>query len=82
MKKGAALVALSLGLNGCANLPNGKMAEYHSTTAVMGVQSKVDATGMSATDTTVKADLFAWALSWPLGSRTTEIKGFEQERKK
>lgn len=81
MKTGISILLLII-LCGCSNLPNGKMSEFHSNTSVMGVQSKVDATGMSATDATVKAESFVWAISWPLGSRTTEIKGFEQKRKK
>ena len=75
------ILLLCLASSGCVlRLPNTKFTEYHSDTTIMGFQSVIDATGISATDTRLKAKEVKWNMSWPGFHRTLTFKDFEQER--
>ena len=74
---------LSLGASGCAHrLPNLKASEIHHTVSFPGFTSTADATGISITETTIRAADASWRVSVLGVSVVTTAKDFQQRREK
>lgn len=79
----AALICAALSLSACSHrLPALKAEEIHSRTNVMGVVSTADASGISITETTIRAEKAKWVISFPGFDHTTEAVGYQQRRDK
>lgn len=77
------LAILTALLSGCAHrLPNVKASEIHTRTNTLGVTATADATGISITDTTIKAADAKWTFSFPGFDHTTTAKDYQQKRDK
>jgi hypothetical protein len=75
--------ALSLGASGCAHrLPNVKASEIHQTVSFPGFTSTADASGISITDTTIKAADASWRVSVLGVSVVTTAKDYQQRRER
>lgn len=76
------LVLLVL-LPGCSHrLPNIKAEAIQQTTSAPGFTSTVDASGISITDTTIRAAEVQWRLSVLGVTSVTYAKGYQQKREK
>lgn len=77
------LILACLGGAGCQHrLPNIKAAEVHQTVSFPGFSSTADATGISVTDATIKAQDASWRVSVLGVSVVTTAKDFQQRREK
>jgi hypothetical protein len=77
------LLLLSLGSAGCAHrLPNMRAEAIQQTIAFPGFTSTVDASGISITDTTIRAAEAQWRLNVLGWSSVTYAKGYQQKREK
>lgn len=66
---------------GCAHrLPNIKATEIHQTVSFPGFSSTADATGISVTDTTIKAADASWRVAVLGVAITTTAKDYQQKR--
>lgn len=63
-------------------LPLMKAEEIHSRTNIFGVISTADATGITITETTLRAERAKWVISFPGFDHTTEATGYQQRREK
>lgn len=83
MKKLLLLLPVCALLAGCSTrLPNLKASEIHQTTSFPGFTSTVDATGISITDTTIKAADVSWRASAFGVAVITTAKDYQQKREK
>lgn len=71
----AALCVLCLIAFGCVHIPPGSVDEYHRTTAVLGVTSQADMTGIHVTGKTIKAENATFTLAFPGFTHTQTVKG-------
>ena len=77
------LAVALLALTGCAHrLPNIKAEAIQQTISVPGFVSTVDASGISITDTTIRAAEVQWRVSVLGWSSVTYAKGYQQKREK
>lgn len=75
------LVALVVTSSGCSlvrSLPNVKATEIHSHTSTMGVTVTANATGVTSTETSLKAANAEFSLSFPGFSHVTTVKDYQQ----
>ena len=78
-----AFCVLVLSSIGCAHrLPNIKAGEIHTRTAVMGVVSTADATGINVTESYIQAKEAKWGVSFPGFDHTTVTTDYKQRRDK
>lgn len=69
--------------SGCAHrLPNIKASEVHHTVSFPGFSSTADATGISVTDTAIKAADASWRVSVFGVAVVTTAKDYQQKRDK
>lgn len=82
MKKILILLVLAA-LSGCAHrLPNIKASEIHQSISFPGFSSTADATGISVTETNIRAADASWRVSMLGVAVTTTAKDFVQRRAK
>lgn len=73
----------ALAAAGCSHrLPNLKATEVHQTLSFPGFSSTADATGISVTDTTIKAADASWRVSVLGVAVVTTAKDYQQKREK
>jgi hypothetical protein len=83
MKTDLLLIVCALTLSGCAHrLPNIKAEAIQQTLSVPGFVSTIDASGISITDTTIRAAEVQWRVSVLGWSSVTYAKGYQQKREK
>lgn len=76
-----AILAICSLASGCTHsLPNIKASELHQSVSFPGFSSSADATGISVTDTRVKAADASWRIAVMGVSVVTTAKDYEQKR--
>lgn len=70
----AILVILTLA-PGCTHIPPGSVQEYHRTTAVLGVTSQADISGIKVDGRKIVAESATFTLAFPGFTHTQTVKG-------
>lgn len=69
------VLAILAPVAGCTHIPPGSVQEYHRTTAVMGVTSQADISGIKVDGRKIVAESATFTLAFPGFTHTQTVKG-------